>query len=202
MLCCFVVLTMTTVSVAPSSFRIILGERREEAEDIRRGDKERGEEKWREEGCRRDVRMIGGCRRAEKIIREREKSVCWQRRIAREAVWSVTLNYWNYTSSDHIYILAWHMKFMSSRRINSATTALTVMTTWRQQPLKLWSNVMNHLDHNGQQACPPAWLHIFKSQAIWTSGHSMLPVDHNHFNLLTGYFLHFLRVMCRRSYTF
>lgn len=27
MLCCFVVLTMTTVSVAPSSFRIILGDR-------------------------------------------------------------------------------------------------------------------------------------------------------------------------------
>lgn len=56
MLCFFVVLTMTTVSEAPSSFRIILGESAEQeimGGEESRQDKTSGEEKWRAEGCRR-----------------------------------------------------------------------------------------------------------------------------------------------------
>lgn len=53
MLCCCVVLTMTTALVAPSSFRIILDEGKQGTDERRRAER-----------CRRDARrMIGGSMR-------------------------------------------------------------------------------------------------------------------------------------------
>lgn len=73
MLCCFVVLAMTTVWVAPSSFRIILGERAEHRmeEEKRHVERRSGGQRGVEE-TNWKVDAIGGSRRAEQIIREQD----------------------------------------------------------------------------------------------------------------------------------